>query len=128
MKSIAMKNRVFWYAVIAMFMAGSFQVPAVADVVSSDQILMESQADAKRAELGSLLQRADVQQQLMNLGVDITDAQQRIDGMTGSELASAYDQLELLPAGEGAVGFVLGVLLIFILLDLAGVTNIFPGI
>ena len=128
MKKIAASKKVFWYAVIAMFMAGSFQVPAAADIVSTNQILMESKADATKAELGALLQRSDVQEQLVSLGVDVADAQKRIDSMTDSELASAYGQLEMLPAGEGAAGLILTILLIFILLDLAGVTNIFPGI
>ena len=128
MNTITSKNKFLWSMVIAMFMAVSFQTAAVADIVSTDQILVESKVDAQKAELGALLQRSDVREQLVGLGVDIAAAEQRIDNMTDSELAAFYENMDILPAGEGALGFVLGVLLIFILLDLAGVTDIFPGI
>ncbi len=128
MKTIHEKNKYFWSMVIVAFLAVSFQAPAVADIVSTEQILVESKVDAQKAELGALLQRTDVRQQLVGMGVDVSDAQQRIDSMTDSELAAFYEKMDILPAGEGALETVIAILLIFILLDVAGVTDIFPGI
>ena len=62
------------------------------------------------------------------MGVDVSDAQQRIDSMTDSELAAFYERMDILPASEGALELVVAILLIFILLDVAGVTDIFPGV
>lgn len=128
MKTIHEKNKYFWSMVIVAFLAVSFQAPAVADIVSTEQILVESKVDAQKAELGALLQRTEVRQQLVGMGVDVSDAQQRIDSMTDSELAAFYEKMDILPAGEGALETVIAILLIFILLDVAGVTDIFPGI
>ena len=122
------KIRVFCCALVTMFMAVSFQAPAFADLVTTDQVLAESKSEARKAELGSLLQRDDVRQQLVRMGVDVGDAQGRIDSMTDSELAAVYDRMDMLPAGEGALGVVLAIVVIFMLLDLAGVTDVFPGI
>jgi hypothetical protein len=128
MNNITMKNKYFWSMVIAVFMAVSFQATAVADIVTTEQILVESKVEAKKVEIGALLQRSDVRQQLVGMGVDVSDAQQRIDSMTDSELAAFYEKMDILPAGEGALELVIAILLIFILLDVAGVTDIFPGI
>ena len=128
MNIIKAKYKAVWYAVAVMFLAVSFQAPAMADIVTTDQVLAESQADAKRAELSSLLDRSDVKQQLVNMGVDVDDAQKRIDSMTDSELAAVYDQMDVLPAGQDILGVVLGLIVNFMLLDLAGVTDVFPGI
>ena len=128
MNTITAKNKYVWSMVIAMFMAVSFQAPAVADIVSTEQILVETKVGAQKAELGALLERSDVRQQLTGMGVDVADAQQRIDNMTDTELAAFYEKMDILPAGEGALEAVIAILLIFILLDIAGVTDIFPGV
>ena len=128
MNNITMKSKYFWSMVIAVFMAVSFQATAVADIVTTEQILVESKVEAKKAEIGALLQRSDVRQQLVGMGVDVSDAQQRIDSMTDSELAAFYERMDILPASEGALELVVAILLIFILLDVAGVTDIFPGV
>lgn len=122
------KKSTFWYALVAMFMAVSFNAPAFADIVSTDQILMETQADAKRAELGSMMQRSDVAKQLVRMGVDVADAQLRIDSMSDAELAAVYEKMEVLPAGEGALEVIIALVVIFLLLDMAGVTDVFPGV
>ncbi len=128
MKTIKAAKRLICYSLATLFIMVSVQAPALADVVSTEQLVMESKADARKAEIASMLQRSDVQQQLVNLGVDPVDAQQRIGSLTDSELELVYEKLDELPAGEGALGVVIGLLVIFMLLDIAGVTDIFPGI
>jgi len=39
-----------------------------------------------------------------------------------------HAQLDSLPSGEGFLGGVIAIIVIFILLDLAGVTDVFPGV
>ena len=78
-----------------------------------------------------MLERQDVQAQLIELGVDPNDAKDRVAGMTDAQVAELNDRLTDLPAGEG-VGTVLGILLIiflvFVITDVIGATNIFPFI
>lgn len=102
------------------------QTPALADLVSTDQLVADAQTDARRAEISALLARSEVRAQMTEMGVDVEDAQNRVNQMTGSELAAVHSRLGSLPAGGEALGIVLTVLLIFILLELAGVTDVFP--
>ncbi|OGT70356.1 MAG: hypothetical protein A3H44_01400 [Gammaproteobacteria bacterium RIFCSPLOWO2_02_FULL_57_10] len=105
----------------------SVQVPAMADIVSTEQLAFEQQTQIKRDAVKSFFSRDDVAAQLVERGVDVADAQQRVDSLSGSELNALYEQIDTLPAGEG-LGIVIGILVIFILLDVAGVTDIFPAI
>ena len=113
--------------VLALFTMMSVQVPAMADIVSTEQLAFEQQTQIKRDAVKSFFSRDGVTAQLVERGVDIADAQQRVDSLSGTEVNALYEQIDTLPAGEG-VGLVIGILVIFILLDVAGVTDIFPGI
>tara|TARA_R110001592_G_scaffold39934_8_gene131288 strand:+ start:376 stop:702 length:327 start_codon:yes stop_codon:yes gene_type:complete len=106
----------------------SIQMPAMADIVSTDQIATEQRSQDQRDAVRGFLDRADVQAQLEARGVDAADALKRVDSLTASELASLSEQIDTLPAGEGALGFVIGLIVIFMLLDIAGVTDVFPAL
>mgnify|MGYP003144579290 FL=1 len=69
-----------------------------------------------------------MQAQLAARGVDAADAQARVNAMSQAELAALSAQIDELPAGEGLLETVLFLLVIFMLLDIAGVTDIFPGL
>lgn len=113
--------------VMGVFMQ-STAVAAPAGMVSTQQLAQESRVDQQRAQVSAFLNRAEVQAQLEARGVDAADAAARISGLNASELASLSSQIDALPAGEGALETLVFVLVIFMLLDIAGVTDIFPGI
>jgi hypothetical protein len=74
--------------------------------------------------------RTALAEELARLGVDPAEAQRRVDALSPEEAATLQGRLDQLPAGEGAVGAVVGALLIvFIVLlvtDIAGLTDVFP--
>lgn len=74
-------------------------------LMTSAQAAMVSTTDAlteiNRTELHDALGRNDVQQQLVEMGVDPEIAIQRVDSMTDEEIARVNGQLEALPAGAG---------------------------
>ena len=113
---------------LAAFSLVCVQMPAMADIVSTDQIATEQRTEIQRVAVRGFLDRADVQAQLEARGVNATDALQRVDSLTASELATLSTQIDTLPAGEGAIGFVIGLIVIFMLLDIAGVTDVFPAL
>ncbi len=104
------------------------QAPAMADIVSTEQIATEQRTDMQREAVRSFLDRDDVKAQLEARGVDADSASQRVDSLTATELSELSMQIDTLPAGEGAIGFVIGLIVIFMLLDIAGVTDVFPAI
>lgn len=123
-----LRGKFLFSLMLVPFLTGSLVSPAMADLIPTSELLASSQLDSKRQELVSLLSRDGVTSSLIELGVDIGDARERVNNMTDAEVLSAYQQIDDLPAGEGFLGTVIALLVIFILLDIAGVTDIFPAI
>lgn len=116
------------YTMMAAVMAGGISAPVAADMVDNKQLAMQSELQMQRNEIMNLMARDDMREAMLGYGISATDVENRINNLTEAELLQIQNQLDQLPAGEGALGAILTILLIFILLDLAGVTDIFPGI
>jgi cytochrome c1 len=99
-------------------------------MVGTDTIIAEQQALDQQAQVADFMAREDVKQIMTQYGVDPVEAQQRVDSLSDEELASLASSIDQLPAGAGAVGAVVGaVVLIFLVLlitDLVGLTHVFP--
>jgi hypothetical protein len=120
-------RRTFLWTLIAMFLSASLQ--AQAGMVGNQQLEQQSQTEIQRDEVRDLLARDDVRAALQQYGVSEQEAQQRVDNMTSAELQQMHEQLTELPAGgDGALGIILGIIFVFIILDLLGATDIFPRI
>ena len=108
------------YSIIASMLFVSVQAPAMADVVGTKELTMQAQLQ---------VQRNDVRAGLLGYGVNPADIDKRIDNLTTSELLQIQNQLGSLPAGaDGVLGVVLTLILIFVLLDVLGATDVFPRI
>lgn len=70
---------------------------AQASMVRTPEIL----ADSSRTALLEKLESKDVQQQLIDMGVDPQSAIKRVQNMTDQEIAEINGRLEELPAGAG---------------------------
>lgn len=102
---------------------------ARAAVVTTDQVLAESGATDRERVL-AFLDRADVRDQIVALGVDPAEAAARVAALSDAQVREIAGQLDKLPAGQSAVGVVVGaILIIFLVLlvtDLLGLTDVFP--
>lgn len=106
-------------------------VPAAqAALVTTEEALAAAAPGDPRARLQGLLERADVQRELVALGVDPAEARARVAALTEDELAQVAGRLDALPAGGDGLGVVLGVgLVVFLVLlvtDILGYTRVFP--
>ena len=101
-------------------------------LVTTDQVLAESQAEEDRARVLAFLAREDVRQQIADLGVDPDEAARRVQSLSDAEIAQIVDQMDQDPAGRGiVVVLVATILIIFLILlitDLLGATDVFPFI
>ena len=68
-----------------------------AAMVGTSEILLQTERD----QLVNMLEREDVQQQLIELGVDPESSLMRVEQMTAEELAQINGHLSELPAGAG---------------------------
>ena len=121
-------SRAMIWSMITLFWTVCVVSPAYADLVTTEQLATASELQMQRDAITEQLLRDDVKQQLLTLGVDPQSVQERISNMTAAEISQIQGQLDSLPAGAGALGTIALVLLILILLDIAGVTDIFPKI
>lgn len=103
-------------------------VPVHAAMIGTDSLLMQQSRASQLTEVQAYMARSDVQEQMKALGVSPADAATRVAAMTASELSQVQERINDAPAGAGALGVVLTVILILILLELLGAINIFPRI
>ena len=99
--------------------------PVHAVIVDTEQAMLMSERNALIDRVSSALERAEVRDQLVALGVDPAQASERINGLSASELAAIDGQLADLPAGGSLLGVLGIVLVVLIILDMVGVTNVF---
>ena len=109
-----------------MIWTGLLASTATASVISTDKMVAEYSESSERAEMKAVLASEDVRARLMELGVSPADVEARIDSLTPTELAMLHERMDELPAGAGAGGLLLLLVLIFFITDILGVTDIFP--
>ncbi|MDF2177430.1 PA2779 family protein [Aliiglaciecola sp. CAU 1673] len=119
------------YAVKSILCSLSLLVSVVgqshADAISSDAVMSAQISQFNKQQLIGMVERADVEAQLISMGVKPQDALARINAMTDHEINQLNAHLQEAPAG-GIVGAVLTVLAVIAILDLAGVTDVYPFI
>ena len=104
--------------------------PALAGMVTTEQVVESAGIYEDRARVQAYLDRDEVRRQIEALGVDPGEAAARIDTLSDAEIAEIADRIDRLPAGQDAVGAIVGAaLLVFIVLlitDILGYTDVFP--
>jgi hypothetical protein len=113
---------------IIMMLSLSVSNLSMAGIVSTAELANAQQTVFEREQLRGWLAREEVRNQLTTMGVDVNAAQARVDSMTSQEVHTMANNMNDMPAGAGIVETAVLVLLILVLLDLTGVTDIFPNI
>jgi hypothetical protein len=105
-----------------------FAQSAGAGIIGTEAAI-EAQERSQRVErINSVLSRDSVQQQLVKFGVDPADAKARVASLSDGELASLEERMNELPAGSGAIEVLGIVLLVLLVLELVGVTDVFKAL
>lgn len=100
---------------------------ASADIYTSEQVITQQQHQFTQQQVLSFIDSAHVQHKLIELGVSPADAKLRIANMTTAELDALNNQLNDMPAG-GIVSTIVTVLVVVAVLDLMGITDVYPFI
>ncbi len=126
-RALLKKTGTLWLA--TSFVGAMAIQPATAAVISTETLITDAaQQQAAGSAVDQLLARDDVRAQLIGLGVDPAQVQDRIAALSPAELAKLNQQIGEMPAGAGffvVVGILFVVLLI---LELLGITHIFSAI
>ncbi len=102
--------------------------PAIAGIVGTDRFLTEQSIYQDRENLRSLMARDEVRSLLQHKGLTVEQAQERVDALTDLEVRQLAQKFEELPAAGDAWVVVLVIVLVVIILELAGITDIFTGL
>lgn len=125
-KQSTIRRFLVWALIVSLAPMG-LMTPAQADVVTSEDLAYSMSMDVKRDQIKSFVARDEVRNRLLDMGVDLADVDSRIDSLTDAEVLQMQEHIDEMPAG-GVFGTIIAILVIFILLDVAGVTDIFPAV
>ena len=111
------------------FVCTTFPGVSYAGLVGTDQILSADTRSQQISEIRNVLARDDVRKQMLDLGVNPADVEERINALTDAELASLSAGMQDLPAGGSSLLAVIGlVFVILLILELVGAINIFSKV
>ncbi len=115
---------------LAMFLNLGVLPAAQAAMVPTDQVIDQTSAANDRERVQSFLAREDVRQQMEALGVDSENAAARVAGLSDAEVQKIVNKLDEMPAGQDALGTILGVLvfilLVLLITDILCFTSFYP--
>ncbi len=104
-----------------------FTSTALAAVVGTGDALAMEHNSVRLEEVQAGLARSDVQQAMIQMGVDPVEAQLRVAALGEQELVQLQGQLNQLPAG-GILGLIGAVFVVLLILELTGVIDIFKKV
>jgi len=115
--------------VIFAFLWLGLQLPAAqAGIVGTEIIVSTAQAQQDRTQIMNLLDRKDIQEQLVSHGVTAEQAKARVDSLSDAETHTLANQLNTLPAGgdSSILGVIVLIFLVLLVTDILGLTKVFP--
>ena len=115
--------------VIFTFLWLGLQLPAAqAGIVGTEVIVSTAQAQLDRTQIMNLLDRKDIQEQLISHGVTAEQAKARVDSLSDADTHTLAGQLNTLPAGgdSSILGVIVLIFLVLLVTDILGLTNVFP--
>ena len=119
-------RRIVFPLIVSLLSLGVFS-SAQAAIITPGQMVKAQSENEHLANVQSFLARDDVRQNLEALGVSPADASERAAQLSAEELAELSGEIDELPAG-GVLAALGVVLVVLIVLELLGVTNIFTAL
>lgn len=104
---------------------------AQAALVSTEQVAISQGAtseSAARARVLATLERADVAAALVERGVSLEQARDRVAALTDAEAAHVAKQIDNAPAGgiSNVLGAIVFIFVLLLITDVLGFTKVFP--
>jgi hypothetical protein len=98
---------------------------AQAAMVSNNTLISNANHDINVNQVLNDLDRQDVKDMLVSMGVNPEAAKTRVAQLTEAELAQLHSEIEQLPAGSGIIGAILVVFIVLVITDMLGATDVF---
>jgi hypothetical protein len=111
--------------VTIVFLATGTPLAAYAGIVDTATYVEASERDADLATLSAGLNRAEVRERLVAMGVDASAIDARLATLTSAELRQMAQQMEQMPAGGNALAVIGIVFVVLVVLEVVGIIDIF---
>lgn len=115
---------------VLMFLSMGPLSAAHAAMISTENVIGQSQAADDRDRVLVLLAREDVRAQMESMGVNPNTAADRVAGLSDSEVRQIVNKLDELPAGQDAgsaiIGAVFAILIVLLITDILCLTSFYP--
>lgn len=103
---------------------------AKAQMIGTQTVIESQKQEVSRDRVTTFLRRDDVQQVMVQYGINAAEAQKRVASLSDPELTKISQSMEQLPAGgDGGVGTVIGaavfIFLVLLITDIVGLTHVF---
>jgi hypothetical protein len=102
---------------------------AIAALVQTETVLTRASVEEARVRVAGFMARPEVRAGFVAHGIDVDEAQARINSLTDAEILMLNGQLDRMPAGGDALGAIIitaGIIfVILIITDIVGVTDVF---
>ena len=95
-----------------------------AGIIGTQTLIENQQSNDSQARVEEFIARDNVREQIIALGVDPAEVQDRLSALTAGELRLLEQEIDNLPAG-GILVIIGIVFVVLIILDLTGVVDIF---
>jgi len=116
--------------ILFLLMSTTLNQLAEAAMVGTEKLLISDRNQETRSYLQQMMSRKDIQQALVARGIDLQEAQIRIDSLTDSEIELIFNKIRDLPAGGVDATFVLiivGVIVVvFIIVEYISAVPMLP--
>lgn len=114
---------------VAMTAPAMVPLSAQAAMVGTDVMTEQSDIQSDRATINAFMARDDVRAELERQGVDPAEADARVAALSDAEARRMADTIRTAPAGQGALGAVIGagvlIFLVLLITDILGFTDVF---
>ena len=100
--------------------------PVQAAMISNDTLIPQAVHDLNVERVISLLEKTEIQEKLINMGVDPIAAKKRVNQLSDQELSVLLEEIDNLPAGGDAGGLLLTLFIVLVITDMLGATDVFP--
>lgn len=121
-----MTRKIVSMVLAACLLFAGFTSQVAAAVIGTQQAMSIEQRQGNIDHIQAQLQRSDVQQAMIDLGVDPEQAALRVSSLNDQELAQLQQEIDTLPAGgDGILALIGAVFVVLLILELTGVINIF---
>ena len=124
---MALFNRILTLALSLLLICAPIS-QAQAAIIANAQLIDQVQHVSDKNALLQSLNRVEVQEQLLSMGVSTAELENRVNQMTQQEIAQLNQQINELPAGGDILGIIVLIFIVFVITDVIGATDIFPFI